>query len=101
MIFNRFKSVYDESDFVPEQTDEWLTPIETNHRQVSVAERRGIPIPDMVTNSDGRRSHRAPSTEDDNDALDMPSTVSITVDVSQQRAPNVTPTEEFSDAFES
>ena len=58
----------------------------------------------MFTNGDGRRSQRAPSTEDDNDALDMPSqsapsTVNITVEVSQQRAPNVTPTEELSDNF--
>ena len=60
----------------------------------------------MVTNGDGQRSLRAPSTEDDDHAPDMPSqrapcTVDSTVDVSQQRAPNVTPTEEFSDAFES
>ena len=60
----------------------------------------------MATNDNGRRSQRAPSNEDDSDALEMPSqrepsTVSSMVYVSQQRAPNVTPTEDFSDAFES
>ena len=106
LVFNRFKSDYNESYFVPELTDKWLTPIEANSRQAAVDEQRGIHVSDMVTNGDGRRSQRAPSTEDDDDALDIPSqrapsTVSSTVDVSQKRAPNVTTNEEFSDAFES
>ena len=106
LIFNRFKSDYDESDFVPELSNEWLTPIEAKRKREAVAERRGIPVSDMVTNGDGRRSPRAPSNEDNDDAPGMPSqrapcTVDSTVDVSQQRAPNVTPTKEFSDAFES
>ena len=104
MIFNRFKSDYDESNFVPELTYEWLTPIEANSRKESVSEQRGIPVSNMVTNGDGRRYQRAPLTEDGDNALDVysqraPITFSSTVDVSQQRAPNVTPTEEFSDDF--
>ena len=65
--------------------------------QEALADLRVISVSDMVTNVNGRRSQRAPSTEDDDDALDIPSqrapsTVSSTVDVSQQRVPNVTPT---------
>ena len=106
LIFNIFKSDCDESDIVPELADEWLTPIKVNCRQEAVSERRVIHVSNMVTNGNGQRSQTAPSTEDDDDALDMPSkrapsTVSSTLDVSQQRAPNVTPTEEFSYDFES
>ena len=106
LIFKIFKSDYYESYFVPGLTDYWLTPIEANRRQEAVADHRGLAISDMVTNGDERRSQKAPSTEEDNNALDMssqraPSTVSSTVDLSQQRAPNVTTTEEFYYAFES
>ena len=60
LIFNIFKSDYDESNFMPELTDEWLTPIEDNRRQEAVTERRGILVPYMVANSNGQRSQRAP-----------------------------------------
>ena len=88
LIFKIFKSDYYESYFVPGLTDYWLTPIEANRRQEAVADHRGLAISDMVTNGDERRSQKAPSTEEDNNALDMSSqrassTVSSTVDLSQ------------------
>ena len=38
LIFNRFKSDYDESDFVPELSNKWLTPIEAKQKREAVAE---------------------------------------------------------------
>ena len=38
LILNRFKSDYDESDFVTELSNEWLTPIEAKQKQEAVAE---------------------------------------------------------------
>ena len=36
LIFNRFESDYDESDFVPELSSEWLTPIEAKQKREAV-----------------------------------------------------------------
>ncbi len=58
-IFNRFRSDYDDTDFVPELADEWLTPIEvTARQQLERAQRQADP-------QDGRTPVPAPQRAPD------------------------------------
>jgi hypothetical protein len=73
IICNRFKSDYDDTDFVPELADEWLAPVELSHRQQREnACRNGDDPPssendssqrvsDVSHNLDETASQRAPS----------------------------------------
>ena len=48
IIFNRFKSNYNNSDFVPDLTNEWLAPVECDQRHQSNQDRRNhddVPAP--------------------------------------------------------
>jgi hypothetical protein len=55
--FNRFRSDFDDEDFVPGLTDEWLTPVELSHRQQQAQTQRshdGTPPTDdqLIPNHD-------------------------------------------------
>jgi hypothetical protein len=42
--FSRFQSDYDDADFVPTLSDEWLTPVELSERQIDEQRRRSRPL---------------------------------------------------------
>jgi hypothetical protein len=75
--FHRFKSDYDDEDFVPALADEWLTPIELSQRQLQEQAHRsqdGAPTDDII----------APGPTDEDPAPPMPPPPDSTV---PQRAP--------------
>jgi hypothetical protein len=55
IIFNRFKSDYNDNDFVPELADEWLTPVELSHRQQREQARQNGDEPLLPEHSDSQR----------------------------------------------
>jgi hypothetical protein len=65
LIFDRFRSDYDDSDFVPELNDEWLTPVEVaNRKQREQTQRQGAaPQQDGLTDHQQRAPPAPPDDE--------------------------------------
>jgi hypothetical protein len=78
LIFDRFKSDYDDTDFVPELSDEWLTPVEVADRQRQEQARR-----DGASN-DGPAPQRAPVDDEPPQRAPSPQAP----DAPSQRAPD-------------
>jgi hypothetical protein len=68
-VFNRFRSDYDDSDFVPELSDEWLTPVEVAARQQLERSQRQAADPQdgrIPSDREPPDSQRAPDSSDRN-----------------------------------